>query len=233
MPSKDYLDAVRLRLGATFIDEPILCPRCGKCILGSSCAHALCCARGECNKGHYSVVDHVLQLVNVADSTADTEERELLPSAPTLRPADIFSETAVPGCRAALDVGVTSPDATGAGSDCCEAMFQRKVRYYHPHFEELAAQDIRYIPLVFSSYGRLHPVAAATLESIARRAARRRGLGDHKLLLRRALGRIGVAIWRRAVAMVRSCLPQPTVEEVALLFGPDATVEDVVEDSNN
>ena len=59
----------------------------------------------------------------------------------------------------------------------------------------------------------------AALDTIARVAARRRGLGDHRLLLRRAKGRIGVAIWRRAAAMIRSCLPQLTAEEAGLLFG--------------
>jgi hypothetical protein len=38
-------------------------------------------------------------------------------------------------------------------------------------------------------------------------------------LLRRALARIGVAIWRRAAKMVKSCLPQPMPEEIGLLFG--------------
>ena len=221
-----------LRIGAAFLQDPILCPRCGNSILGSSCAHALCCARGECNKGHYKVVDAVLQLVHVADSAADTEERELIPAAPTLRPADIFSEAAIPGCRAALDVGITSPDATGAGADCCEAMYRTKLDKYRPHFAALSAQEVRYMPLTFSCYGRLHPQTEVALDTIARVAARRRGFGDHQLLLRRAKGRIAVAIWRRAAAMVRSCLPQPTVEEVGLLCGkwPDDSASELGSD---
>ena len=75
--------------------------------------------------------------------------------------------------------------------------------------------------LAMSSYGRLHPTAIATFTSIARTAARNRGLGDHRLLLRRALGRIGVAVWRRAAAMVRSCLPLASSDEVTLAFGLD------------
>ena len=219
VPDIDYLTCIRLRIGAKFLEEPILCPRCGNCILGSTCAHALCCARGESTKGHYRVVDAVLQLIHVADSAADTEERELIPDAPTLRPADIFSEAAIPGCRAALDIGVSSPDATGSGADCCEAMFQRKLDKYRPHFASLSAQEVRYMPLTFSCYGRLHPQTETALDTIARVAARRRGLGDHRLLLRRAKARIGVAIWRRAAAMVRSCLPQLTSEETGLLLG--------------
>ena len=184
IPVQDYLTCVRIRIGAAFVDDPALCPRCGRCILGTSCAHALCCAQRESNKGHYKVVDAVLQLAHVADSAADTEPLELIPNAPTLRPADIFSEAAIPGCRAALDIGVASPDCSGAGA----AMFQTKLDKYRPYFEALSAQDIRYMPLVFSCYGRVHPQAEATLDTIARVAARRRGLGDHHLLLRRAKG---------------------------------------------
>jgi len=124
-----------------------------------------------------------------------------------------------------LDVGVTSPNSTGAGGDCCEAMFAKKLDFYRPHFAALSAQDIRYVPLVFSSFGRLHPQAQSTLETVARTAARKRGLGDHRLLLRRATGRIGVAIWRRAAAMVKSCLPQLSAEEVALVHGNDPAEE--------
>ena len=89
------------------------------------------------------------------------------------------------------------------------------------HFAALSAQDIRYVPLVFSSYGRMHPQAQAILETVARTAARKRGFGDHRLLLRRATGRIGVAIWRKAAAMVKSCLPQLSAEEIALAYGND------------
>ena len=61
--------------------------------------------------------------------------------------------------------------------------------------------------------------------TLARVAARRRGLGDHHLLLRRANVRIGVAIWRRAAAMVRSCLPQPSNEDVTMIFGLDPAAD--------
>ena len=60
-----------------------------------------------------------------------------------------------------------------------------------------------------------------SMEAITRRAARKRGFLDHRLLLRRALASIGVLIWKRAAAMVRSCLPKPSAEELALVFGRD------------
>ena len=59
------------------------------------------------------------------------------------------------------------------------------------------------------------------MEAIARRAARKKGFADHRLLLRRSLASVAVLIWRHASSMVRSCLPKGTAEEMALLFGHD------------
>ena len=85
----------------------------------------------------------------------------------------------------------------------------------------MAEQGIYYRPLTFSSYGRAHPDAVALLTTVAQRAARRRGLGDHQVLLRWAMAKIGVQIWRRAAAMVRACLPRMSEDEAALLRGTD------------
>ena len=220
-PDEDYVTCVRLRLGAPIIDDAIVCHRCGAAILDRSCSHALCCSLGEATKGHNRIRDDILRVVHIADSAAETEVQGLIPSAPSLRPADIFTEAAVPGCQAAMDIGITSPDSTGAGDDCCEAMYQEKMVKYQPHLPELTRLGIRYKPMVLSCYGRWHPDSRLTLEAIAKRAARKRGFLDHRLLLRRSLASVGVLVWRRAAAMVKSCLPRPSDEELSLLFGHD------------
>ncbi len=221
VPDEDYVTCVRVRLGAPIIDEAVVCHRCGAAILERKCTHALCCSLGEATKGHNRVRDDVLRLVHIADSAAETEVQGLIPDAPSLRPADIFTEAAFPGCQAAMDIGIASPDAAGAGEDCCEAMYQGKMNKYEQHLPALTSRGIRYKPMVMSAYGRWHPDSLVTMEAIARRAARKRGFLDHRLLLRRSLASIGVLVWRRAAAMVRSCLPKPTAEEMALLFGHD------------
>ena len=127
----------------------------------------------------------------------------------------------MPGRLAAMDVGVTSPEASGAGEDCCDAMWRSKHRKYDAYHDELEEQGISYAPLVLSAFGRAHPEAESVLHTLAVRAARRRGLRDHRLILRRARVAIGVAIWRRAAAMVHACLPKLAAEEEALLFGCD------------
>ena len=56
---------------------------------------------------------------------------------------------------------------------------------------------------------------------MAQKAASRRSFGSPKLILRRALVRVGVEVWRRAAKMAFACLPQPSDAEAALLSGED------------
>ena len=163
--------------------------------------------------------DETLVLVHLADPAASVETVGLIPSAPALRPADSFTSAAIPGRLAALDIGVTSPDAAGAGDDCCDAMYRRKRADYAAHSAELAAQDIVYKPLVWSTFGRAHPETDTILRSLAVVAARRRGLPDHALLLRRARAAIGVQLMTRAVRMLWACIPRAAAEEEQLLHG--------------
>ncbi len=130
--------------------------------------------------------------------------------------ADIFTSTAVSGCRAALDIGVMSPDATGAGDDCCEAMYQRKFADYGAYHDELADIGVKYMPITFPTYGRLHPQSLETLTGIAKRAAMRHGFRN--VILRRTLRNVGAAIWTRAATMVLRCLPMLGKEAAVLLF---------------
>ena len=80
---------------------------------------------------------------------------------------------------------------------------------------------LRYYPIVFSCYGRVHVSAVTSLELIAKQAAKRMGISDYHPILRRAHAAFGVAIWRRAVAMVRACLPKLSNESLSLAFGDE------------
>ena len=157
--------------------------------------------------------------MHLADPGATPEAPEIIASHPALRPADIFTSAAIPGGMAALDVGIASPDAAGAGDDCVESMWRRKRGAYAEHFEEMRAVGVTYVPIVLSCYGRWHADSAVTLERVCQQAARRLGIADHRPILRRAQAAAGVAIWRRAAAMARACLPAPSAEAMAALFG--------------
>ena len=121
----EFQTACRLRLSASCIDASALCIRCEN-TLDPARSHALCCALPAATKDHYNVRDATLPLTHLADPSAAVEATGLIPSAPALRPADILTSAALPGRLAALDIGISSPDAAGAGDDCCAAMFQRK-----------------------------------------------------------------------------------------------------------
>ena len=219
--------------GATFLNEDVACPRCAARALDPCCAHALCCAQGESTKGHNNVRDALLQLASLSDPRAATEPTGLVPSRPMLRPADVLTSAAVPGSLAALDVGIMSPDATGAGDDACAAMHDKKLKDYAAYREEMARNGVVYCPMAFSCYGRVHPEAASMMATLARATARRRGLADYRPLLRRAHANVAVQLWRRAAAMIRACLPDLPLEEQRLLLGTDpaesADVPDAVE----
>ena len=168
----------------------------------------------------YLIRVRVLELVHLADPSAFVEVPGLFPSAPSLRPADIFTSAASPGRSTALDVGVCCPDACHAGIDCCDSMHQHKVDKYRKFLTE-AEIDFEYRPLVFSCYGRVHPESEAILKTLAQGAARRRGMFNYQLLLARLHRNIGVEIWRRVASMVHACMPKLTSSECCLLNGTD------------
>ena len=96
-------------------------------------------------------------LAHAADPTSVVEARLLVIFVLATRLADILTSAAVPGRLAALDIGVTGPDASGAGADCCDAMFNRKRADYAAHLDGLEAEGVVYKPMVWSCFGRAHP----------------------------------------------------------------------------
>ena len=226
VPADEYADGIRIRLGLAFADGPVPCAACEDGLLDASCSHALRCAPSACTRGHNAVRTALMSLASLADPAACVEPLGVIPSVPNARPADVLSTAALPGCTAALDVGVISPDSAGAGPDCCEAMVRKKLRTYAAHLPELAGKGIRYVPMAISCYGRLHPEAALVVRRLSVAAARRQGAADALLVERRARCWISVAVLRRAVAMVRACLPALSREQVEVLVGADPAVAD-------
>eukprot|EP00973_Karenia_brevis_P063208 8788043-Karenia_brevis.AAC.1 len=100
-------------------------------------------------------------------------------------------------------------------------MADRKMQKYEPHQGVLDRQNIMYRPLPFSCYGRLHPDTTATLRTLARRIARRRGCSAGEWRFRRLRAKLVTQIWARAARMVRSCWPDDGHEDA------DADEEDL------
>ena len=212
---EDFVPAVRLRLGSAGPSEEVLCAACGQCYLGPSCSHALLCAKGPSTRGHNAVRDTLHNIASSLDPTTELEPRGLISSRPGLRPADLLTGVSgLSGRLVALDVGICSPAAAGAGDDCVESMRQRKVEFYQPFERELEAAGVEYRPVTFSCFGRPHEDSRLLVQSLARRLARRHGTEAH-VEERRIEARIAVDIWRRAARMVRRCLPTSADEAAA------------------
>ena len=207
MSNAEYSMALRLRLGCAGPDKPLACSSCDGGILERSGRHALLCAKGPSTRGHNAVRDEIFGMAKSVDGNAETEPMGLIPSRPALRPADILtSASGLIGRLAALDGGIISPAAAGAGTECTETMRQRKCRRMEPYMAELEAQDISYRPITFSCFVRPHPDAFKVVQALAKRVARRRG-GEPHIEERRLMARITHEIWRRAARMVLQCWP--------------------------
>ena len=225
LPPDEYVDAIKLRIGALVRDEPGPCPRCGG-VMDVRGAHSQCCALGAATRGHYMVCHDVHMLASLGDPQTCAEPRGLVPTRPMLRPADILTSATSRGL-AALDVGICSPLATGAGFDCCDATFRRKTRVYKDILGELREQGVHYEPMVWSSFGRPHSATSQTLEQLARSGARRLGLRDWRPILARCRRRIAVSLQRRLVAQLRDCLHE---DDGAALAGDHTGDEDLGRD---
>ena len=118
---------------------------------------------------------------------------------------------------AALDVGVASPAAGGAGDDAAEAMWRRKVNEREPVRGELEQAGICYKPFVFTCYGRPHAAASAAIRHISKLAGRRKGWAA-KAVERQFRANIATALARRLARM--SISTWPTSEADARVMVP-------------
>ena len=84
----EFLEVVRIRLGAAGPTDPTPCARCGVSLLDSAGSHAVCCGISEATRGHYAVSKLVLQAAQQCDPGAEAEVAGLIPGT-ALRPADV------------------------------------------------------------------------------------------------------------------------------------------------
>ena len=125
MAESDWALSFRNRHGGDVVDPGSTpCKLCGE-ILDGAASHAFCFAQGESTRGHYSVVVAVTDGMKLADPALRTEVRGLTES--SARPADIYTDGAIPGKQAAVDITIASPDAQDAGRDVCATAYRKKI----------------------------------------------------------------------------------------------------------
>ena len=205
----DFAIALRAYLGADQTAADVPCQWCGgRHTLSGPAYHCYSCAGAAEVEGHNKIRDAWLDLASTSDPAACIEPAGLLTCRSKSRPADLLTVagSADGGCEC-LDVGVASPFAQGAGACCLAHMRSAKHRRLGQEAAaELQAQRLRYVPLPVSAFGRLGADADERVSRMARRAARARGLGDHRLVERRFRQRLAVEVWRRTVTLFRRCL---------------------------
>ena len=97
-----------------------------------------------------AVRDELRNIDLTVDSTAEAEPEGLIASHPRLRPPDVLTGAFHNGHLAAVDVGVISPSAAGAGSNCVVTMHDRKTEGMQPFADQLEATGITYAPFAVS-----------------------------------------------------------------------------------
>ena len=216
----DFTANVQKRLGCRSYTGPAPCRLCGGHV-DAHLEHSETCSTSEATRGHYACVRAIVNGIKLVDPAVTTEPRGF--TSTTLRPADIFTNAAVPGRGAALDVCVASPNAAAAMGDAAESAFQRKLRRYRQEIQKLAAAGVAFRPLVWTADGRPHPAATRTLRYAAEIAVTRNGQqASAGALVSRWQHEIQIAILRRRGAMARAVLPKASAQELWLLTGqPD------------
>ncbi len=218
----DYVVGVQRRLGARLVQGELACRLCGA-RMDPQLHHSDCCDTAGATRGHYCVVQPVYRMVRLADAAATTEQRGLTDT--QSRPADIYTNAAVPGRGAALDVCVASPNVSAAAGDAAEAAFRRKLRRYREEIRQLSAAGICYRPLVWTSNGRPHPAVTRTLRFVAEQVANRSDQQPEASdVLARCRHEIQVALQRRRAAMTRAVLPKLGAAALWLVAGEAAGV---------
>jgi hypothetical protein len=202
LPLERWTCAMRIRLGCDVMFQAKMCGVCGTRVMDEQGRHALCCARAESTKGHYAVRDVLAHAFGEGDAATECEVQGLIPSAPTLRPADILTRAGHERYLAAVDVMFKAPATAGPDGDCTEMGKREKLDNYGPYLEELEALGIRFMPAVFSAYGRRHPDVTKMLKQAALRAARRRGGATAKELVEKWGRDAAAVVWSRAAGMV-------------------------------
>ena len=136
-----------------------------------------------------------------------------------VRPADIYTNAALPGRDAALDITIVSSEAAHAGQDCLQTAFRGKFRKYRNILPDLNRQGIAFKPMVWTTEGAPHPVVLRILSFVCKQASRRNSCGGEEQMLVRWQREIGIAIQRRKAAMIAACMPNHKAHRLWLLSG--------------
>ena len=206
MGEDDFVMAVRVRLGCSLHHAEFECAVCGK---QADCQgiHALNCATSEKTRGHNQVVFCCADFVGTVDPAVDVEPKGLCESDPGLRPGDFISAEVFPNCEAAVDVTIRSPEVSHVGGDCVQNGYVEKTRKYERKYTDLQRHGMKYIPMVWSHWGRAHIDVKRIIARVSTIAGQRRGL-DPASIARRWKKELGTILALRQARCAARILPR-------------------------
>ena len=212
--NRDFIFALRLRLGLSLGPHLAQCPRCGQELPRDQRLHALSCNRGTAERSiRHTGVKVALQraLRQVPDLSISNEPRmtgvaPLLRADAALRRADVFLVDHPAARTAVIDVVVHRPSVSGPQSTWATggavAAEREKLTTYASRFDLTA---VYFVPFALEWSGALGPKGSSFLH-LMRRVARDR---DKPLSMQDLLAGISVAVQRGNARAVLSMFGTP------------------------
>ena len=161
---------MKCRSGVPLYDSDRRCPYCKSAILDIFGDHAVSChGRGDIISRHDRVRDTKMTACSSANLSPVCEQKHLLPEKDS-RPGDVYLPSFIAGQPAALDVTITSPQASlisDAARTCGFALFLTEDRTIGHYYQKCSDMSIHFIPLALETFGGLSETTRKTLKRIA------------------------------------------------------------------
>ena len=102
------------------------------------------------------------------------------------------------------------PTGADGDADAAQLYLNAKLSKYSRHLAAMQSNGITYNPIIWTAWGRAHPDAISALQSLAIKAARRRGLISASSMMAETRLNIALELQARAARMVMACMPGET-----------------------
>ena len=210
IPAREFRVLLRHTLGLQIYSAPRTCPACNSARLDVWGSHSVICGSGgDRISRHNSVRDALYHIAEAAAFSPILEIGHIIPGSQR-RPGDITIPDWSGGLPAAIDVTVTSPlqqnTILGAATECGVAARLRQQAKDDAALGLCEAAGVSFLPVAVETFGAWGDVARATIASVARRWADRRG-EDRGRAKNWIFQKLSVALQRGNASMLLSRSP--------------------------
>ena len=222
LPPNTYRDALRHRLGCTFLPEADT-RQCCKQALDVQCVRAGCCPKAQATQGHYAIARTVFQVAKTIDHSTTKEEvttGEVTTGPDRLRPGDIVTGV-IDGQRVAIDVGLTSQARRTPIDPVHQYAIDKVAKYRHLIDGEMWRAGLLFRAAIWSQKGRPGRDAREVVDGLSN-LTHKYIPGTNKTDVRKRLTHeISVHCQIRIVNMINACIPPPSGQAAWICLGQD------------